>query len=320
MRARTRLRRSGRLGRRARVAVIGDGLWRRQFGGRPDASARPSDSTAARTRSSASRRPTCSSRGAPSSGSRSSSRRATWRRAHAARNGSPSSRALKPGIDAARGRTARWQLSPSGLAARVSDDQRRTTASGDAAAGADGARRQAGAAACCSARSASCCSSPASNVANLLLARAQARTREVAVRAALGAGRGRLIRQFLAESILLGLAGGTAGLVVACWCTRALVALGPASIPRLAEVAIDWRVLAFTIVDRRLPPACSSASCRRCAATGRRDGALRLGARARLGRPAARACAALVVASWRSRWCCWSAPACWSAAMSASAA
>jgi len=85
------------------------------------------------------------------------------------------------------------------------------------------------------------------NVANLLLARANGRTREVAVRAAVGAGRGRLIQQFLAESVVLGLAGGLAGLVVAYWSTRALVALGPASIPRLAEVGVDWRVLAFTV-------------------------------------------------------------------------
>ena len=85
------------------------------------------------------------------------------------------------------------------------------------------------------------------NVANLLLARANGRTREVAVRAALGAGRGRLVQQFLAESVVLGLAGGVAGLVVAYGSTRALVALGPASIPRLGEVGVDGRVLAFTI-------------------------------------------------------------------------
>jgi hypothetical protein len=67
------------------------------------------------------------------------------------------------------------------------------------------------------------------------------------VRAALGAGRRRLIQQFLAESLVLGVGGGLAGLGVAFWATRALVALGPSSVPRLAEVALDWRVLAFTM-------------------------------------------------------------------------
>ena len=85
------------------------------------------------------------------------------------------------------------------------------------------------------------------NVANLLLARANGRAREVAVSVALGAGRTRLVQQFLAESVVLGLAGGAAGLTVAFWATRALIALGPASIPRLGEVGVDFRVLGFTI-------------------------------------------------------------------------
>src|SRR5262249_51058524 len=83
------------------------------------------------------------------------------------------------------------------------------------------------------------------NVANLQLARAYGRVREVAVRAALGAGRGRLVRQFIAESLVLGAIGGLAGLAAASWATRVLVALGPDRIPRLSEIAIDWRVVAF---------------------------------------------------------------------------
>src|SRR5262249_25454083 len=85
------------------------------------------------------------------------------------------------------------------------------------------------------------------NVANLLLARSGGRSREVAVRTAVGAGRGRLIRQFLAESVALGSIGAVAGLLVAWGARRVLVALGPASIPRLNEVSIDFRVLAFAI-------------------------------------------------------------------------
>jgi putative ABC transport system permease protein len=85
------------------------------------------------------------------------------------------------------------------------------------------------------------------NVANLLLARACGRVREVAVRAAVGAGRLRLVQQFVAESLVLGGAGALAGLLVAFWSTRALVAVGPPSVPRLADVGMDGRVLAFTI-------------------------------------------------------------------------
>ena len=85
------------------------------------------------------------------------------------------------------------------------------------------------------------------NLANLLLARALGRQREMALRTALGAGRGRLVRQLLTESVTLALAGGAAGLVLAAWMLRAIRLAGPAGIPRLAEIAIDWRVLAFTL-------------------------------------------------------------------------
>ncbi len=85
------------------------------------------------------------------------------------------------------------------------------------------------------------------NVANLLLARAYSRAREVAVRAAVGAGRLRLVQQFIAESLVLGSAGAIGGLIVAGWSTRGLVALGPTSIPRLSDITVDWRVLVFAV-------------------------------------------------------------------------
>jgi len=84
------------------------------------------------------------------------------------------------------------------------------------------------------------------NVANLLMARAYGRTREFGVRAALGASRRRLVQQCMAESLLLGGLGAAAGLLVAEWATRTLIWFGPRSIPRLADVWIDLRVLAFT--------------------------------------------------------------------------
>jgi putative ABC transport system permease protein len=86
------------------------------------------------------------------------------------------------------------------------------------------------------------------NVANLLMARATARYKEMALRLALGATRGRIIRQLLTESVLLALMGGAAGLLLAYWAIRLLVNLAPAAIPRVKEVTIDERVLIFTLV------------------------------------------------------------------------
>jgi predicted permease len=85
-----------------------------------------------------------------------------------------------------------------------------------------------------------------SNVASLVLARASAREDELAVRAALGAGRGRLLRQLLTEALVLGLIGGAIGLTLAYAGTRALVAAQPTDIPRLNEVGLDLTVVFFT--------------------------------------------------------------------------
>lgn len=85
------------------------------------------------------------------------------------------------------------------------------------------------------------------NVANLLLARAADRRREIAVRRALGIGGARLARQLLIESLLLSLSGGAAGLAVTYWVVTALVGISPASIPRLNEIGLDPAVVGFTL-------------------------------------------------------------------------
>ena len=85
------------------------------------------------------------------------------------------------------------------------------------------------------------------NIANLLLARTSARQREISIRVALGAGKERVIRQFFAEGLLLAVFGALAGLILASVLVRSFSVLGPAVNPRMSEVAIDVRVLAFTI-------------------------------------------------------------------------
>ena len=88
-----------------------------------------------------------------------------------------------------------------------------------------------------------CCA----NVANLMLARAAGRQKEIAIRSAIGAGRRDIVRQLLAESVVLAVVGGLAGLLLATWGIDLLVALGPRELPRLGELTVDGRVVGFAL-------------------------------------------------------------------------
>jgi putative ABC transport system permease protein len=132
------------------------------------------------------------------------------------------------------------------------------------------------------------------NVANLLLARSIAREKELATRAALGAGRSRIARQLLTESVMFAIAGGLVGMVVMWWTVRGLIALAPADLPRMNEVAVNWQVLLAAGLTTMLTgvlvgvlPALSSASVNpqaslQDASRGTVGGALRRRARAGL--------------------------------------
>ena len=135
------------------------------------------------------------------------------------------------------------------------------------------------------------------NVASLMLGRTAAREAELAVRTALGAGRGRLVRQLMTESVCLAIIGGALGFGLAIWGTRALLALAPQDIPRLYDVRVDASVLLFSFGATALAALLFGAFPALHAASGRVASSLREGNRGSRARPgSARARGALVVA------------------------
>ncbi|MFP2911563.1 ABC transporter permease [Pyxidicoccus sp. 3LFB2] len=135
-----------------------------------------------------------------------------------------------------------------------------------------------------------------SSVANLLLARAAARGREVSIRAALGAGRKRLVAQFLTESLVLSLAGGALGLLLAVWGTDVLLAVVGEGLPRAAEVRLDVPSLLFTAGVSLLTGVLFGLVPALQASRADLNAAMREGTRGTEGRKAGRVRAALVVA------------------------
>ena len=109
------------------------------------------------------------------------------------------------------------------------------------------------------------------NVATLLLVRAEGRQQELAVRASLGAGRGRIVRGLLLESLLLALVSGVLGVALAYGGLRVLVAMGPANLPRLDDISLDVRGLAFALVIS-CASGCCSGCCRRSGTAGHASG------------------------------------------------
>jgi putative ABC transport system permease protein len=134
------------------------------------------------------------------------------------------------------------------------------------------------------------------NVASLVLARSTARAREIAIRAAIGAGRMRLARQLLTENLLLAALGGIAGALLAQWASRALIAAGPHDIPRLAEASFDWRVLLFAAAITTLTGLLTGVAPMFTAGRAELVSALKDSSRSATGRGGQRSRSALVVA------------------------
>ena len=149
------------------------------------------------------------------------------------------------------------------------------------------------------------------NVANLLLAKATARAREIAIRAAVGASRGRIVRLLVTESLVLAVVSGALGVLFALWGSNALVALAPGNVPRLEETTIDGPVLAFTFGASLLASVLFGLAPALHASRVDLNDALKQGANARDGRR--RRADARRRWWWRRsrfRWCCWQARAC----------
>jgi putative ABC transport system permease protein len=134
------------------------------------------------------------------------------------------------------------------------------------------------------------------NMATLLLAKASGRSREIAIRAAVGASRLRIVRQLITESLLLAMVSGSAGLMLAWWASGALVALAPGDVPRLGETAIDGWVLAFTLATSVLASLVFGLAPALQASRVDLNEALKQGARAGMGGATGRLRGALVVA------------------------